>query len=550
MHLGHAQSELRPAEWRLSSGRLALLWLLAGGVLLINLGNPGVQRTQEARVLETARQMVDGTFRDWMIPVLNGQVRLQKPPLAYWLAAGSYSLFGVSEWAGRLPTALVGWLLLGATFWAGQWLFGRRAGFLAAVSLLGSYMFFRLDRLAETDAPAALGVTLGVFGFWRACASAGAGKRWFHLGAAGTGLAVMAKGGPGLFPVLFFLAWVALNRQWRQFGRLLRSGAPLTLILIAVPWFIYVAATMGVSVFRREVHDVLAGEDHGSWFYDYFPQIIFAVIPWCALVPLALWEAGCRWKTEPPIRGLLVWTLAVFVPLCVAGNKQAHYLLPLLPPLMIALAWLIELTRTRRASALLDRCVRALLSGTLLASSATGLAVLIAPRFWLGHIRGGDVALAAAVSLLSAAAWGVYRRRGVASGALAGSLVWAVLLPFVLGWWMPSLSPRGDVRAIAQRMQRRFGQGPYCFYGGDVSFPLCFSLRTVIPLMNNQTQLQAAMISTPGLLVIVPVEGNRPAAPLPPTLGLQMEEGEKGHHFRIYRASVLPGSDSLLAPDP
>src|SRR5581483_4588216 len=151
-----------------SARALLVLWLLAAVPLVALVGVPSVQRAQEARVLETARQMLGRGAHAWLIPSINGEIRLRKPPLAYWMAAAAFKLFGVSAGAGRIPTALCGWLTLGATFVIGDWLFGRRAGFFAAAMLLGSYLFFRHCQLAETDAPAMLFVTLAVYAFWRA----------------------------------------------------------------------------------------------------------------------------------------------------------------------------------------------------------------------------------------------------------------------------------------------------------------------------------------------------------------------------------------------
>src|SRR5438132_1349654 len=82
---------------------LFALWVLSGALLLLFLSSAPVQRTQEARVLETAREMLGKDARDWIIPKLNGQIRLRKPPIAYWLSAVSFKLFGISAAAGRIP---------------------------------------------------------------------------------------------------------------------------------------------------------------------------------------------------------------------------------------------------------------------------------------------------------------------------------------------------------------------------------------------------------------------------------------------------------------
>src|SRR5438094_9141745 len=84
-----------------------IVLLLSSLVLMfLFLGTPPVQRTQEARVLETAREMLGQRWHDWLIPRLNGELRLAKPPLAYWLAAGAFKIGGVSEGVGRVPFAV------------------------------------------------------------------------------------------------------------------------------------------------------------------------------------------------------------------------------------------------------------------------------------------------------------------------------------------------------------------------------------------------------------------------------------------------------------
>jgi 4-amino-4-deoxy-L-arabinose transferase-like glycosyltransferase len=105
---------------------------------------------------------------EWLVPELNAQVRLQKPPLAYWAAAASYRALGrVNETAARLPSALcaLATVLLAAVL-AGR-LFGPRAGFLAGAMLATTRIFFQQARRAETDVPLALFVTLALLAFDR-----------------------------------------------------------------------------------------------------------------------------------------------------------------------------------------------------------------------------------------------------------------------------------------------------------------------------------------------------------------------------------------------
>lgn len=84
---------------------LVLLALLLPA-LLLGLADRPVYKIQEVRIAETAREML--ASGDWVVPRYNGELRLQKPPLPYWITAGSYQLLGVSAFSTRLPAVLFG----------------------------------------------------------------------------------------------------------------------------------------------------------------------------------------------------------------------------------------------------------------------------------------------------------------------------------------------------------------------------------------------------------------------------------------------------------
>jgi len=107
---------------------------------------------------------------DGLVPRINGTLRLQKPPLAYWMSAMAYDLVR-QQHTGRIPSVIWGWLTIGVTFIAGRHIFGARAGLIAAACLFSSYLFFRHNRLAETDSPSAMFATLAIFAWWLAVES-------------------------------------------------------------------------------------------------------------------------------------------------------------------------------------------------------------------------------------------------------------------------------------------------------------------------------------------------------------------------------------------
>src|SRR5690349_12676095 len=92
---------------------LVILCLLMPA-LLYSLGERPVSKVQEVRVAETAREMV--VSGDWAVPRYNGELRLQKPPLPYWLTAASYKVFGLNATAVRLPAVIFGLLSVALLF--------------------------------------------------------------------------------------------------------------------------------------------------------------------------------------------------------------------------------------------------------------------------------------------------------------------------------------------------------------------------------------------------------------------------------------------------
>lgn len=536
---------------------LLLCWLLAGLSLGFKVGYPTVQRTQEARVLETARQMRGSGWRGWLVPKINGNLRLQKPPLAYWMAAVSYDIAGVSSTSGRLPTVLCGWLALAVTFGISRRLFGSRAAFLGSACLLCSFLFFRHDRLAETDAPSALFVTIAI-GAWlkaldadlapsEASSNRGAQLGWFHLGALATSLAVLFKGGPGAFPPIFLLAMVLLRRQWRAIWRFVISGAPIVLIVLSFSWFAYALHSTRSGQINGEVDTLLSGQDHFAPFWHYTPELIKATLPWTlvalaavilAVEPLFSKEGGSfsvRWRQWAllPQAAVVVWALSIFVPLCAIGNKQFHYLLPLMPPVMILVGWLLDLA-TSEASKALPKWIGAVIDGTLFGTILVVPGVLVATHKVLGQDRPIDYALAAGILVAVILVVGVYMSRGRFAAVLTYLLCCAVIFPVTIGMWMPDLEP-DDSRLIARQIAADYGAGPYVFFGPNYSLPLCFNLRSAIPSIKKEAELEELTRKDPNLVIIAQSKSKYPAPALPPEFVPETRVITQSQSFQIYR---------------
>src|SRR6516164_1613988 len=90
-----------PESWRWAS----VLWLfIVPGFLLYPCMSFWLFEPDEGRYAEIPREML--ARGEWIVPYLQGQPYLDKPPLLYWLVMGSYRLLGVHDWSARLVPAL------------------------------------------------------------------------------------------------------------------------------------------------------------------------------------------------------------------------------------------------------------------------------------------------------------------------------------------------------------------------------------------------------------------------------------------------------------
>jgi 4-amino-4-deoxy-L-arabinose transferase-like glycosyltransferase len=185
---------------------------------------------------EAAREMfVTG---DYVTLHVNGVRYLEKAPLPYWLVAISYHIFGVNEFATRLPMALSVLLLGLLAFVWGRYAFGGRAGIYAAIFVYTAAGVFLFTRILIPDVLLSLLIAASLYFFLTGLESQSGSWRWY-AGYACMALGVLTKGLIALaFPggaAFIYLAVTGEWRRWREF-RLL-SGLALFL-LIAAPWHI------------------------------------------------------------------------------------------------------------------------------------------------------------------------------------------------------------------------------------------------------------------------------------------------------------------------
>jgi 4-amino-4-deoxy-L-arabinose transferase-like glycosyltransferase len=307
---------------------------------------------------------------DWVTPHLNGIAYLEKSPLGYWLSAISHGIFGVHDWAGRLPLALSVVVLCVATLRFSTWAFGRDAGLYSGLVLSTSIGLFLFTRIVIPDAILTLVITLGLWSFARALdPDEKRSEVWPVLMGVCLGLGLLLKGLIAVvFPIGTAFVYLAITRQlWaRDTLRRLRPVRVLAIMgAIAVPWYV-LAMLRNPPYFDFTMHSG-PGQYHGFfWFYfinehvlrflnlryprDYntVPRLWFWLLHLVWLFPWSVYGAAAfRLNYRSSDRGgrtrllALCW-IAVVLVFFSFSTTQEYYSLPTYPAFALLLGCAIN----------------------------------------------------------------------------------------------------------------------------------------------------------------------------------------------------------------
>lgn len=212
-------------------------WVAVLAVLLVvYLGSafsPALMDDADSTHAEAAREML--VSGDYVTLHVNGVRYLEKAPLPYWMVAVSYRLFGVNEFATRLPNLLA--VLLSALLamaW-GRRAFGGRAGIYAGLFVTTTVGFYLFTRILIPEAILSLFLAAAFYFFLTALEDRQA-WRWY-LAYACVGCGVLTK---GLIAIVFVgatvLVYAVLGGEWRRWREFRLLSGILLLLLVAAPW--------------------------------------------------------------------------------------------------------------------------------------------------------------------------------------------------------------------------------------------------------------------------------------------------------------------------
>ncbi|RPJ03710.1 MAG: glycosyltransferase family 39 protein, partial [Deltaproteobacteria bacterium] len=333
--------------WSREAFLIFLLLALCYFAFFFHFGTHPLWNGEEAMHATISKEMV--LAGDWITPTFNGEKFYDKPALHNWFVSLSFLIFGLTEFAARLPSALLGTGCVLVVYLLGRSMFGPMVGFFSGVILATSAEAIILSRVVIHDIALVFFITLSLFIFYHGFKGGTHRKRYFLLFYASSGFAVLAKGPVGvLLPALIIGLFLIVQKKADLLRELVNLRGIILFLAIAAPWYILISLKNRdygeYFLIHQNLMNFLSAEArHRSPFYFYFPVLLGGFLPWSFFLPFALIRAYRRTfkERETATVFLVLWFLVIFLFFSAASSKLSSYILPLFPAvsLLVGVFW-------------------------------------------------------------------------------------------------------------------------------------------------------------------------------------------------------------------
>jgi 4-amino-4-deoxy-L-arabinose transferase-like glycosyltransferase len=470
---------------------LRRLWPIVGLCLLLFLLGVtpwGLWERDEGRYADVASEML--ARGDFVTPRVNGAIFLDKPPMVYWVTAASLSVWGHNEFGARFGQLLFALGTLLVTWRIGMLLLGRRGATLAVIILASSALFFASSHILTLDLGLSFCVALSLFLFLKGYRAGTSGALAYTGMFAAAAAGVLTKGLLGvILPALTIACFYTWRGEWRRVREISWVRGGLVFLLLAAPWFVAVSMANPEFPAYFFVHEHLARfvtavhRHQGGWWY-YLPVLAIGLMPWSLMLPACLHRARIAdGAAGPEARAFLwSWFLSGLLLFSVAQSKLPLYVLPLLPPMTLLIAPVLDrrLEEKRHLRLFLWPSILLILLAAGAATTGRRRDWVFLDDSWTGAVVGVAVAALALGALL--VGYRLARRGRHLTGLAAAALLWmAACYALLIGIGRVNFLNETRNFASVLRQERRGGESVYayqCYLRG-----LPFYLRETVGLV-------------------------------------------------------------------
>jgi len=306
-----------------------------------NLGSVPLFDLDEGAFSEATREMVSSG--NYLTTYLNGALRFDKPILIYWLQALSVHIFGLNEFALRLPSALAatGWVVLLYRFTLRY--YARSVALMAAFMMATTLQITIIAKAAIADSLLNLLIAASMFLiylYYEKRENYTLYVAFFFIA-----LGVLTKGPVAiLVPLAVSFLFLASKKELKLWLKMVFNPLGILIFLIvAGPWYVLEYLDQGEAFidgffFKHNLNRFNTSfEGHSGSLFYYIPVLLVGLLPYTSLLLRAL--KGIRsYFADDLLRFLTIWFLFVFLFFSFSGTKLPHYVIYGYTPLFVLMA--------------------------------------------------------------------------------------------------------------------------------------------------------------------------------------------------------------------
>jgi 4-amino-4-deoxy-L-arabinose transferase-like glycosyltransferase len=299
----------------------------------------------EPRYGESAREML--ILKDYIIPHLNFEPRVNKPILFYWLIMLSYKLLGISEFSTRLPSAIsgLGMVIFVYIFVSRQ--LSEEQGFVSALILASTPMFLVISRIAIIDSLYSVLIFVSLCFLWLYFKN----EKFVIPAFLCMGFSMSTKGPAGV--CIIFLAVLLFSLMEKRVYYIKKFFNPWGIGIFLISgffWYLLLILRIGWTEFKHLALTETIGRFkwgfvHQEPIYYFLPIIFVGFFPW-ALYLFKL-KITRIWQ-NPFLRYILCYTVGGLVFFSLSRTKLPNYISPIFPGLAVLVAPLVVEFRNKR----------------------------------------------------------------------------------------------------------------------------------------------------------------------------------------------------------
>ena len=533
---------------------ILVLCVLCLVVFFFRLGSHPLWDVDEGMHASTSKDMV--LSGDWVTTRVNGKNFYDKTVLFNWFAALSFLVFGFTEFAARMPAALLGLGTVLVTYLLGRRLFGPRAGLLGGVVLATGPEFIVLSRSVMHDISLAFFITLALSFFFIAFSTGHRRGVNLVLFYASLGFAVLAKGPIGLLlPGLIIGLFLLVKGRLAFLKEMSLGWGALVFLAVAAPWYVLISIRNEdyVSYFflKQNFGNFLSKVQahHPEHFYYFVPVLLGGMLPWSFFVPLAVvrpLRQGLR-NLDDGVLFLLLWFSVIFFFFSAANSKLATYILPAFPAVALLVGRLWDEMMTTAAAGLRKGIGWSLAPLPVLFLAATIYIMVKRPEarklqtlYGMSLQDMSGLLIALTVILFIALLFFLARKYWSAFSALAATFVAGML--FFITAYAPIMDPYRSTRTLAKEMDSALPPGePLVFFWRLWDSALFYTDRRAT-ILHTEKELLDYLGSRKTALCVIEKERYRQ---FPLVMAASSVLDEEGNKLLISGRSVVIMEDTI-----